>query len=101
MIEWYFVGVGTTALLLAVGHWFPWPRGLRRLQAYVYGVAAILVGCTIWLGMHGEWLILAGVVGIAAAGGIVTCLTYWVDDIVTRLRKADKAEKLVDHAQKR
>ena len=97
MSEWYFVGVGATALLLAVGHWFPWPRGLRRLQAYVYGVAAILAGCTIWLGMHGEWLILAGVVGIAAAGGIVTCLTYWLDDIITRLRKADKAEKLVKH----
>ena len=99
MTEWYFVGLGATALLLAVGHWFPWPRGLRRLQAYVYGVAAILVGCAIWLGMHGEWLILAGVVGIAAAGGIVTGATYWLDDIVTRLRKADKAERLVRHVE--
>ena len=97
MSEWYLVGLGCTVLLLAVGHWFPWPRGLRRIQAYIYGVVAILVGVGIWLGMHDEWVILAGVIGICAAGGVATCAAYWVDDIATRLKKADKAEKLVQH----
>lgn len=46
----YLVGLGTTALLLFVGHWFPWPHDLHRLAAYAYGVASILIGAGLWLG---------------------------------------------------
>ena len=93
MSEWLWVGIGTTAALLAVGHWFPWPQGLRRIQSYIYGVTAILIGCTVWLGMEGQWLTLAGLVAICAAGGVVTCGAYWIDGMVVDLRNAKKAER--------
>ena len=44
--EWGTLAAGAllAAMVLAIGHWFPWPRRLTRVQAYAYGVAGILAG---------------------------------------------------------
>lgn len=77
--ERFFLGLLIAALLLAVAHWFPWPKGLHQLVAYVIGVAAILAGAGIWLlpaGYGWTWL---GLVGFAVVSGAVTGLAYLVD----------------------
>ena len=94
-------GASLTTLLLAVGHWFPWPRRLSRLQAYVYGVSAIGLGFTIWRGLDGDWWHVAGLWVLAGLGGAVVFLAYWLDDIVIRLRKAEKGDTLINGTEKR
>lgn len=80
---WY--GLTTTFLLLWVGHWFPWPRKLHRLWAYVYGVLSIYLGIYIWFGWCCTFhmLCLFPVVGGAATG-----LAYLYDFIRNRCIKA-------------
>lgn len=41
-----------TGTLEMAGHWFPWPRPLHRIGAYVYGVSAILVGVAVATERH-------------------------------------------------
>lgn len=75
----FYLGLAITGLLLALGHWFPWPQRLHRLLAYIYGVASILVGTAIWLGWQGQWVIVGGLAAIALLGGAVTVGCYGVD----------------------
>ena len=46
----YLAGIVGTVLLLWLGHWFKWPRKLRVLESYTYGVTAIYVGIWAWIG---------------------------------------------------
>lgn len=71
-------GMVVTGLLLAVGHWAPWPRKLHRLLAYSYGCASILAGQALWLlPAHADaWW---GLVGFAVAGGAATAGCYGID----------------------
>lgn len=82
----YLVGLGTTALLLFVGHWFPWPHDLHRLAAYAYGVASILIGAGLWLwasGMRDVWV---GLVFLSLVAGLATGLAYLIDEALTARR---------------
>jgi hypothetical protein len=75
-----------SAALIAAGHWFPWRlmlgRQLRRLEAYTYGVLAILLPVVVALWGAGETgaalLLVAGAVGAGAA----TLLAYGVDKVI-------------------
>lgn len=75
----FWCGLVISALLLAVGHWAPWPRRLHRLAAYVYGVASILAGQAIWLISHGRLDIWLGLVAFSVAGGFATGLAWFID----------------------
>lgn len=75
-------GVILTCLLLAVGHWFPWPRRLPRLAAYSYGVASILAGAAVWLLPRGAGDVALGMTLIALAGGLATALCWGIDALL-------------------
>jgi len=86
-IDWTGIMAGglLAGLLLLVGHWFPWERfvegGLRRIEAYIYGTAALLAGFTLaaWLNdcpWAALWLAM-----IDVAGGLAVVGAYKVDDI--------------------
>ena len=72
MVESYWVGTLITVAALTVGHWLPWPKPLERPLAYLYGLAAILVGTACWLGVSQRWyeflIILAFMIPGAASG---------------------------------
>ena len=89
-------GTSLTVLLLAVGHWFPWPRRLSRLQAYIYGVGCLASGYTLWRLLVGDWLTVIGLWIIVVLGGLTVIGAYWLDDLTIRLRKADRTERLLD-----
>ena len=98
-------GTSLTVLLLAVGHWFPWPRRLSRLQAYTYGVGCLASGYTLWRLLVGDWLTVAGLWIIVILGGMTVIGAYWLDEklhkLTTSLNKAEKAEHLIhDRIQK-
>jgi hypothetical protein len=72
----YLAGCILTALLIALGHWFPWPQGaLNRIAAYTYGLAAIIVGCAVWMPED----VLFRFIGVCAVAGFVTGLGYLYD----------------------
>jgi fluoride ion exporter CrcB/FEX len=75
-------GLVVTGLALLVGHWFPWPRRLPRLGAYVYGVGALLLGQFIWLSLSGRLADWWALVGFAALGGLATCAAYAADALL-------------------
>ena len=87
-------GSTVTILVLAVGHWFPWD--LTRIQAYIYGTAAILLGFTIWRLPLGDWLTPLGLAIIAALGGVAVLLAYGTDKLVQRIRIAEMWEAVDD-----
>jgi len=88
-----------TGLLLALGHWFPWPRQLRWLHRYTYGVAAIWIGFALWRLLNADWLTVVGLIIIAGAGGFTVIVTYWLDDKIAAIRKAYKAEATDEELQ--
>lgn len=91
----FYAGIGLTFLLLLVGHWFPWPSRLPRLWAYTYGCTSIALGIAVWLGVSGEWRILAGIVAIGCAGGVAVVLAYQVDAVVRLMRMGRRAERMI------
>jgi len=78
-------GLTTTALLLLVGHWLPWPKQLHRLWAYVYGVTSIYLGIYIWLGWCYTFRVLCL---FPIAGGLATGLAYLYDFLRNKCVKA-------------
>jgi len=95
MTDWFFAGVALSALLLFVGHWFPWPKELHKLAAYVYGVLSIYAGATLWLLQAGQPTIVVGLGVIIGVSGVAVFAAYGIDWLVGQLRKASKAERLV------
>jgi len=67
-------GAVLTALLMAVGHWFPWPYPIVRIQRYTYGTTFILLGFSLWRLLNGDWITPAGLLGISIAGGATVVL---------------------------
>lgn len=90
------VGVALTVGLLAVGHWFPWPQRLSRIRAYQYGTVAIWLGFSLWRSLVGDWQTVVGLAVISLAGGVMVILAYRVDQVVQRVRQAEKAEAVDD-----
>lgn len=80
-----------TALLMAVGHWFPWPYPIVRIQRYTYGTTFILLGFSLWRLLNGDWITPVGLLGISTAGGATVVLAYKADKYILELRKANKA----------
>ncbi len=85
-------GALLTALVLAVGHWFPWPRKLDPVPAYIYGVASILVGFTLWRLLNLDWETVVGLMIICCTGGLTVILAYRIDGWVLAIRQARKIE---------
>jgi hypothetical protein len=92
-------GAILTTLILAIGHWFPLPHRLPRIQAYIYGTTAIIAGFALWRLLNGDWITIAGLVIVATAGGITVILAYKIDDIVARLRQAHQAQAADEELQ--
>ena len=92
---WRFItGLVATASLLAIGHLFPWPRRLRQIESYTYGVASILIGYAIWLGLGGTfWRLCA----FAVAGGVVVGLLYWYEATRNAQIRARSSDVQQDH----
>jgi hypothetical protein len=81
-------GLIITALLLAVGHWFPWPQKLHRVAAYTYGLLSILAGMAFWLGTQHLWPLWWGLCGFAVVAGLTVCGAYALDwTLNARLRR--------------
>lgn len=105
-VGWLFVSLGIgavlAALLLAVGHWFPWVQGVQglpRMWAYAYGCASLWLGFTVWRLLCGDWITPAGLLAIAVVGGAVTQAAYVIDGWVLEMRKGRKAESVDDDLQ--
>jgi len=79
-------GLSTTALVLLVGHWAPWPRKLHRLVAYSYGVASIYLGLFIYLGWGPTFWTLCA---FPAIGGVAVGFAYAVDWLLNLRVKAN------------
>ena len=75
-------------MALWIQHWFPWWRKLHRIEAYILGVGAILIGQGVWLlkeGRQAEWLEL---VTFCAVSGAAVGLSYGVDWLLNLRLKA-------------
>ena len=94
--EWLCLAGGAvlSGLLLAVGHWFPWPRRLRRMEAYTYGVGSIWVGFSLWRVLVGDWVVPLGLGLICVASGFATWSAYGVDTMTRAIRQARMAEEM-------
>lgn len=79
------LAAGCSALLIAVGHWFPWRallhRELHRVEAYIYGVLAILTPACVALALRGDWYAIYLVVACAVSAGVVTVATKAIDRV--------------------
>ena len=87
-------GAMLTALILAVGHWFPWVKELDKIPCYIYGVASILLGFTLWRLLNLDWETPVGLFAICCAGGSMVIGAYRIDAWVRAIRKARKAEAI-------
>lgn len=72
----YVAGLCATAALIAIAHWFPWPRKLKQAEHCALTIAAGLVGLLIWLGFTSGWFAVAG---FALVGGVVALAAYLYD----------------------
>lgn len=97
-----------SALLIVAGHWFPWPRlfhrELHRLEAYLFGVVAILGPACTLLALHGEWrsvLLLAACASVAgvttAAAKAIDTVAAWRNELLDR--RARDAQSRTDSAR--
>ena len=79
------LSAGFSALLIAGGHWFPWRsllhRDLHRVEAYVYGVLAILVPVFVVLWMQADWYAIALIAACTLAAGLATVTAKGIDRI--------------------
>jgi len=96
--DWRYVcGLVLTLALLAIGNIFQWPRPLRILERYVWGVGSILVGYAVWLGLT---LLFWKLATFAILGGALVGLLYWYKEtrnLKARLREAADASAHDDH----
>jgi len=81
-----------TGLMLAVGHYFPWVRDMRRTEAYVYGVVMIFVGIAVWLFPDP---ILLPMCAFPIVAGIVVLGAYQYDNLRNRAVNKE-ADEMVD-----
>lgn len=79
------IAAAFSALLIAGGHWFPWPllfhRQLHRLEAYLFGVGAILGPACAVLALHDNWQAIALLAACAASAGLMTAAAKAIDTV--------------------
>jgi len=88
-IPWNDLGwaCGLAAALLMAEHWAPWPRKLRRLEAYIIGVATLMM-CFSILALAAHWYApLITIWAIVAAGGVAVGLCYAIDALGDLLKQ--------------
>jgi MFS family permease len=85
------IGVVLTALLLAIGHWFPWLDRNRRIRNYSYGTASIIAGFAVWRLPAGDWVSVVGLLLIAIVGGLVVIGAHEADRTQQQIRQARMA----------
>ena len=73
----YLEGIIWTVLALWLGHWFKWPRKLRILESYTYGVTAIYLGILTWIGWGPLFIKL---LAFPIVAGVAVGLAYLYDD---------------------
>ena len=79
MSDWLLVGLGLTALVLMIEHWFPMPRKLHVVFNYVMGTVAILLGQSLWLRKIGHATLVIPLWSFSVVGGATVVLCYAVD----------------------
>lgn len=76
-------GATLTALLLLVGHWFPWQRWLgremHRLESYVYGTTSIFLGFSFVMWIEASTYRAWQLAIIIIAAGVAT-FSAWIID---------------------
>lgn len=95
----FAAGAVLTALLLAIGHWFPWPHPLSRIRCYVYGTASIWAGFALWRALNGDWITFTGLLVIAGVGGATVKGAYKLDEWVRQIRQSRKAAAADDELE--
>ena len=68
-------GAALTGALELVGHWFPWPKPLHRIAAYLWGTGAILIGIAA-ITERRQWF---RFFTITCAAGLSTIAAYIID----------------------
>ena len=80
------IAAGLSALIIGVGHWFPWRgllhRDLRRTEAYIYGVCAILLPVLTVLSQRGDWYAIWLTLACVAAAGAMTIGAKAIDAVL-------------------
>lgn len=98
-LEFLAIGVTITALLLLVGHWFPWRKPLTRVEAYIYGVVSIFVGFAIGRLMVSDWITPAWLGAVCVGGGLAVLGAYGIDRLFVLIDQAHRAESDDDELQ--
>jgi hypothetical protein len=95
VIVWVIV-----CLLLAVEHWFEWPKRLHRLIAYIIGTLTLNVPLTVWIvaTRPGLETVIATMWGSIAFGGATVMLAWLYDAQMNNCRRRQAAEKVLDDA---
>lgn len=83
-LEELITGGVISALILLVGHYFPWHKmlgePLNRLWSYRYGSAACWTGFSYWRFIGaGDWITPTGLMTIYIVAGTVVWAAYWLD----------------------
>ena len=77
------IAVLVSCLILAIEHYWPWVpilgRHLRRIEAYVSGVLAMMLPFSVLLVLWGRWTELIAIWAVIVAGGLTTMLLYGLD----------------------
>jgi hypothetical protein len=88
-----------TALLLLIGHWFPWQRWLgrelHRLESYVYGTSSIFLGFLLIRWLEGNLYTAWQLAIVIIAAGLAT-FSAWIAD-AAGLRLAINRRKAKRH----
>ena len=96
LTHWYvaeqLAGILVTLVLLAIGHWLPWPEIrwpiLSRLARYSYGTLSIWIGFSLFAWLIGQAWLAVPLLAISAFGGAGVSLAYGWDFSIRMINKA-------------
>lgn len=104
-------GCVISALILLVGHYFPWHKllgqPLNRLWSYRYGSAACWIGFSYWRYFSSNDVTTPlGLMIVYAVSGSVVWAAYWLDATgqsrtIRRRRESDELEIIKEHTSTR
>jgi hypothetical protein len=82
-------------LLLAVEHWFEWPKRLHRLVAYIIGTLTLNVPLTLWIVLMRPPIgaIVATMWGSTVFGGATVLVAWGYDAMMLNYRRRRVSER--------